>query len=187
MINYDRPFIVYIPIYLRIRSLEVNVAALMNVGLLLYIMHNWLVSHRYYLAVCFWSASFRIPPSLRLFNTVVRRFAASIRMLPLKGARKVRIRARTRVAIKARVKGKVMIGKVDRSRSPPFRLVLGWAFHLLLTLHYWHALAPARRHLGRSGGGAFSFVFLFHILSQSFHLSYHFSDYPSFLACSCSR
>ena len=144
MINYDRPFIVYIPIYLRIRSLEVNVAALMNVGLLLYITHNWLVSHRYYLAVCFWSASFRIPPSLRLFNTVVRRFAASIRMLPLKGARKVRIRARTRVAIKARVKGKVMIGKVDRSRSPPFRLVLGWAFHLLLTLHYWHALAPAR-------------------------------------------
>ena len=123
MINYDRPFIVYIPIYLRIRSLEVNVAALMNVGLLLYITHNWLVSHRYYLAVCFWSASFRIPPSLRLFNTVVRRFAASIRMLPLKGARKVRIRARTRVAIKARVKGKVMIGKVDRSRSPPFRLV----------------------------------------------------------------
>ena len=89
-------------------------AALMNVGLLLYITHNWLVSHRYYLAVCFWSASFRIPPSLRLFNTVVRRFAASIRMLPLKGARKVRIRARTRVAIKARVKGKVMIGKVDR-------------------------------------------------------------------------
>ena len=160
-------------------------AALMNVGLLLYITHNWLVSHRYYLAVCFWSASFRIPPSLRLFNTVVRRFAASIRMLPLKGARKVRIRARTRVAIKARVKVKVMIGKVDRSRSPPCRLVLGWAFHLLLTLHYWHALAPARRHLGRSGGGAFSFVFLFHILSQSFHLSYHFSDYPSFLACSC--
>ena len=123
MINYDRPFIVYIPIYLRSRSLEVNVAALMNVRLLLYITHNWLVSHRYYLAVCFWSASFRIPPSLRLFNTVVRCFAASIRMLPLKGARKVRIRARTRVAIKARVKGKVMIGKVDRSRSPPFRLV----------------------------------------------------------------
>ena len=167
MINYDRPFIVYIPIYLRIRSLGVKVVALMNVGLLLYIMHNWLVSHRYYLAVCFWSASFRIPPSLRLFNTVVRRFAASIglhrilmllvihkkvRMLPLKGARKARIRARIRVAIKARVKGKVMIGKVDRSRSPPFRLVLGWAFHLLLTLHYWHALAPARRHLGRSGG-----------------------------------
>ena len=72
------PFIVYIPIYLRIRSLGVKVVALMNVGLLLYIMHNWLVSHRYYLAVCFWSASFRIPPSLRLFNTVVRRFAASI-------------------------------------------------------------------------------------------------------------
>ena len=66
MINYDRPFIVYIPIYLRIRSLGVKVVALMNVGLLLYIMHNWLVSHRYYLAVCFWSASFRIPPSLRL-------------------------------------------------------------------------------------------------------------------------
>ena len=52
----------------------------MNVGLLLYIMHNWLVPHRYYLAVCFWSASFRIPPSLRLFNTVVRRFAASNRV-----------------------------------------------------------------------------------------------------------
>ena len=36
-----------------------------------------------------------------------------------KGARKARIRARTRVAIKARVKGKVMIGKggVDRTRS----------------------------------------------------------------------
>ena len=33
-------------------------------------------------------------------------------------------RARRRVAIKTRVKGKVMIGKVDRSRSPPFRLVL---------------------------------------------------------------
>ena len=115
-------FKVYMPIYLRIRSLGVKVVALMNVGLLLYIMHNWLVSHRYYLAVCFWSASFRIPPSLRLFNTVVRRFAASHRvasyfdapcdpqkgrMLPLKGARKARIRARTRVAIKARVKGKV--------------------------------------------------------------------------------
>ena len=74
MINYDRPLIVYIPIYLRIRSPGVKVVALMNVGLLLYIMHNWL----YYLAVCFWSASFRIPPSIRLFNTGVRRFAASI-------------------------------------------------------------------------------------------------------------
>ena len=159
-------------------------AALMNVGLLLYITHNWLVSHRYYLAVCFWSASFRIPPSLRLFNTVVRRFAASIRMLPLKGARKVRIRARTRVAIKARVKGKVMIGKVDRSRSPPFRLVLGWAFHLLLTLHYWHALAPARRHLGRWGRSILFCLPLSHLVTV-IHLSYHFSDYPSFLACSC--
>ena len=37
MINYDRPLIVYIPIYLRIRSLGVKVVALMNVGLLLYI------------------------------------------------------------------------------------------------------------------------------------------------------
>ena len=72
-------------------------------------------------------------------------------MLPPKGARMARIRARTRVAIKARVKGKVMIGKVDRTRSPPFRLVLGWVFNLLLILHFWHALAPARRHLGRSG------------------------------------
>ena len=62
---------------------------------------------------------------LQNVNTVVRRFAASIRMLPLKEVRKVRIRARTRVAIKARIKGKVMIGKVDRSRLPPFRLVLG--------------------------------------------------------------
>ena len=54
-----------------------------------------------------------------------------------------------------------MTRKVDRTRSPPFRLVLGWVFNLLLILHFWHALAPARRHLGRSGGWALSFVFLF--------------------------
>ena len=30
-------------------------------------------------------------------------------------------------------------------------------------LHCWHALAPARRHLGRSGSWAFSFVFLLYI------------------------
>jgi len=62
-------------------------------------------------------------------------------MQPPKGATKARIRARTRVAIKARVKGRVMIGKVDRTRSPPFRLVLGRVFNLLLILHCWHALA----------------------------------------------
>ena len=70
MINYDRPFIVYIPIYLRIRSLGVEVVALMNVGLLLYIMRNWLVSHRYYLAVCFWS----------LFGFLIQSYAVSQRL-----------------------------------------------------------------------------------------------------------
>ena len=65
---------------------------------------------------------------------------------------KARTRARIRVAIKAKAKGKVMIGKVDRTRSPPFRLVLGQVFNLLLILYFWHALASARRHLGRSGG-----------------------------------
>ena len=74
------------------------------------------------------------------------------------------IRGRTRVAIKARAKGKVRTRKVDRTRSPPFRLVLVWVFYLLLILHFWHALAPARRHLGRSGGWALSFVFLCCIL-----------------------
>ena len=91
------------------------------------------------------------PPQLEilLFSPLHHK---KVKMLPPKGARKARIRARTKVAIKARVKGKVMIGKVDRTRSPPFRLVLGWVFNLLLILHFWHALAPARRHLGRSGG-----------------------------------
>ena len=42
---------------------------------------------------------------------------------PLKEGNKARIRARTRMAIKARVKEKAMIRKVDRTRSPPFRLV----------------------------------------------------------------
>ena len=49
-----------------------------------------------------------------------------------KGERKARIKARTRVAIKARVKVKVRTKKVDRTRSPPFRLVLGRVFNLLL-------------------------------------------------------
>ena len=47
-----------------------------------------------------------------------------------KGERKARIRAR--VAIKARVKVKVRTKKVDQTRSPPFRLVLGRIFNLLL-------------------------------------------------------
>ena len=89
------------------------------------------------------------PQKILLFSPLHHK---KVKMLPPKVARKARIRARTRVAIKARVKGKVMIGKVDRTRSPPFRLVLGWVFNLLLILHFWHALAPARRHLGRSGG-----------------------------------
>ena len=55
-----------------------------------------------------------------------------VKMLPPKGERKARIRARTRVAIKARVKVKVRTKKVDRTRSPPFRLVLGRVFNLLL-------------------------------------------------------
>ena len=59
----DRSFTVYIPKNPRVRSLEVNVAALMNVELLLYITHNWLVSHRFLLSclflVCFvWDTSF---------------------------------------------------------------------------------------------------------------------------------
>ena len=78
MINYDRPFIVYIPIYLRIRSLEVNVAALMNVGLLLYITHNWLVSHRYYLAVCFFGL-LRLG-YLLLFGFLIQSYAALQRL-----------------------------------------------------------------------------------------------------------
>ena len=73
----------------------------------------------------------------------------NVKMQPLKGATKASIGARTRVAIKARLKGKVRTRRVDRTRSPPFRLVLGWVFNLLLILHFWHALAPA---LGRSGG-----------------------------------
>ena len=40
------------------------------------------------------------------------------------------------------------------SHSPPFRLVMVWAFNLLLILYFWQALAPARRHLGRFGGWA---------------------------------
>ena len=76
-----------------------------------------------------------------------------------------------------------MIGKVDRrTRSPPFRLVLGWVFNLLnllLILHFWHALAPARRHLGRSGGWAFSFVFLLYIHVMVFDLSYLWGTAPS--------
>ena len=52
---------------------------LINVVLLLYIMHNWLAAHRFYLAVCFGSISFSVPPSLRLFIIQrVRRFAAPI-------------------------------------------------------------------------------------------------------------
>ena len=47
---------------------------------------------------------------------------------------KARIRARTKVAIKARAKAKVRTKKVDRTRSPPFRLVLGRIFNLLLLL-----------------------------------------------------
>ena len=50
----------------------------------------------------------------------------------LKGERKTRIRGRTRVALKARVKIRVRTKKVDRTRSPPFRLVLGRIFNLLL-------------------------------------------------------
>ena len=99
------------------------------------------------------------PPQLKilLFSPL---HPKKVKMRPWKGATKARIRARTRVAIKARVKGKVMIGKVDRTRSPPFRLVLGWVSNPFLILHFWHPLAPARRHLGRSGGWAASFVFL---------------------------
>ena len=61
------------------------------------------------------------------------------------------------------VKGKVMIGKVDRTRLSPFRLVLGWVFNFSPYPAFLACLAPARRHLGRSGGWAFSFVFLLYI------------------------
>ena len=44
----------------------------MNVVLLLYIMHN--------VAVCFGSVSFRIPPSLRLFNTERTPFCSAHRV-----------------------------------------------------------------------------------------------------------
>ena len=64
-------------------------------------------------------------------------------MLPAKGERKARIRARTRVAMKATVKVRVKTKKVDRTESPPFKLVLWWIFNLLLcffaSLPLWHA------------------------------------------------
>ena len=79
MIKYDRPLIIYIPIYLSIRSLGVKVVVLKNVVLLLDIMHYWLAAHRSYLAVCFGSVSFSVPPSLRLFILQrVHRFAAPL-------------------------------------------------------------------------------------------------------------
>ena len=59
------------------------------------------------------------------------RCTKKVRMLPPKEAKKARIKARTR-AKKARVKVKVRTKKVDRTRSPPFRLVLGRIVNLLL-------------------------------------------------------
>ena len=52
--------------------------------------------------------------------------------VPTRRGRKARTKARTKVAIKVRVKVKVRTNKVDRTRSPPFRLVLGRVFNLLL-------------------------------------------------------
>ena len=125
-------------------------AALMNVELLLCITHNWLVSHQCYLAVCFWSASFRILPSLRLFDTVVRRFAASTRMLLLKKARKVRIRARTTciigtlslplAAIEADLEAEhsLLSSSFTSCHSHFTSLVI-----FLFILHSWHALVSS--------------------------------------------
>ena len=47
------------------------------------------------------------------------------------------------------------------SSSPPFRLALAWSPPPLM--HRCHALAPARRHLGRSGNRAPYLVFLLYI------------------------
>jgi len=71
------------------------------------------------------------PPKLKilLFSSLHPRKA---KMLPPKGERKAKIRARTKVARKVRVKVKVRTRKVDRTRLPPFRLVLGRVFNLLL-------------------------------------------------------
>ena len=73
---------------------------------------------------------------------------------------KARIRARTKVERKAKSKAKARTRRGDRSRSPPFRLVLECVLWPLSSSFVEKALAPARRHWGRSGIWALHFVIL---------------------------